>query len=200
MTWLKQGSVSRHRRTVISFLISVLFAPEQEWTQFLGIHRQTYTECSVTVWKEALRMLWELLFDNISSKKVTWEPHLCHIFKISDFYVVICLFFSGLFYPKDKGTSICIHCSSVILFFFFFLHQDTQKAKQFLPFLQRAGRSEAVVEYVFSGSRLKLYLPKETCLITFLLAGECVPQVTPSVLPWSLKPSCFSSIPPNTGE
>uniref|UniRef100_A0A9L0SPU7 Staphylococcal nuclease domain-containing protein n=1 Tax=Equus caballus TaxID=9796 RepID=A0A9L0SPU7_HORSE len=48
---------------------------------------------------------------------------------------------------------------------------DTQKAKQFLPFLQRAGRSEAVVEYVFSGSRLKLYLPKETCLITFLLAG-----------------------------
>nr|NP_001125262.1 staphylococcal nuclease domain-containing protein 1 [Pongo abelii]CAH90500.1 hypothetical protein [Pongo abelii] len=51
---------------------------------------------------------------------------------------------------------------------------DTQKAKQFLPFLQRAGRSEAVVEYVVSGSRLKLYLPKETCLITFLLAGiEC---------------------------
>lgn len=49
--------------------------------------------------------------------------------------------------------------------------QDTQKAKQFLPFLQRAGRSEAVVEYVFSGSRLKLYMPKETCLITFLLAG-----------------------------
>ncbi|KAL7979763.1 hypothetical protein Chor_008101 [Crotalus horridus] len=49
---------------------------------------------------------------------------------------------------------------------------DTQKAKQFLPFLQRAGRSEAVVEYVFSGSRLKLYLPKETCLITFLLAGR----------------------------
>uniref|UniRef100_A0AAQ5XTJ5 Staphylococcal nuclease domain-containing protein n=1 Tax=Amphiprion ocellaris TaxID=80972 RepID=A0AAQ5XTJ5_AMPOC len=51
---------------------------------------------------------------------------------------------------------------------------ETQKAKQFFPFLQRAGRSEAVVEYVFSGSRLKLYMPKETCLITFLLAGiEC---------------------------
>lgn len=53
------------------------------------------------------------------------------------------------------------------------LAQETQKAKQFLPFLQRAGRSEAVVEYVFSGSRLKLYMPKETCLITFLLAGKC---------------------------
>lgn len=53
-----------------------------------------------------------------------------------------------------------------------FVHQETHKAKQFLPFLQRAGRSEAVVEYVFSGSRLKLYMPKETCLITFLLAGR----------------------------
>lgn len=57
----------------------------------------------------------------------------------------------------------------------FSLSQDTQKAKQFLPFLQRAGRSEAVVEYVFSGSRLKLFMPKETCLITFLLAGEPAP-------------------------
>lgn len=28
------------------------------------------------------------------------------------------------------------------------------------------------MEYVFSGSRLKLFMPKETCLITFLLAGE----------------------------
>lgn len=54
----------------------------------------------------------------------------------------------------------------------FLCFQETQKAKLFLPFLQRAGRSEAVVEYVFSGSRLKLYLPKETCLITFLLAGR----------------------------
>uniref|UniRef100_A0A4W5MCV1 Staphylococcal nuclease and tudor domain containing 1 n=1 Tax=Hucho hucho TaxID=62062 RepID=A0A4W5MCV1_9TELE len=63
---------------------------------------------------------------------------------------------------------------SLSLVLAFFLLQETQKAKQFLPFLQRAGRSEAVVEYVFSGSRLKLYMPKETCLITFLLAGiEC---------------------------
>nr|XP_032804965.1 staphylococcal nuclease domain-containing protein 1 [Petromyzon marinus] len=54
------------------------------------------------------------------------------------------------------------------------LSGDVQKAKQFLPFLQRAGRSEAIVEHVFSGSRIKLFLPKETCLITFLLAGiEC---------------------------
>ena len=52
--------------------------------------------------------------------------------------------------------------------------QDVPKAKQFLPFLQRAGRMEAVVEFVASGSRLRLYIPRETCLITFLLSGiEC---------------------------
>jgi staphylococcal nuclease domain-containing protein 1 len=51
---------------------------------------------------------------------------------------------------------------------------DVPKAKQFLPFLQRAGRCEAVAEFVASGSRIRLYIPKETCLITFLLSGiEC---------------------------
>uniref|UniRef100_A0A8U8C7M7 Staphylococcal nuclease domain-containing protein 1 n=1 Tax=Geospiza parvula TaxID=87175 RepID=A0A8U8C7M7_GEOPR len=76
---------------------------------------------------------------------------------------------------------------------------DTQKAKQFLPFLQRAGRSEAVVEYVFSGSRLKLFLPKETCLITFLLAGiECprgarnVPGLTQEGEPFSEEATLFT--------
>ncbi|XP_053572302.1 staphylococcal nuclease domain-containing protein 1 [Bombina bombina] len=76
---------------------------------------------------------------------------------------------------------------------------DTQKAKQFLPFLQRAGRSEAIVEYVFSGSRLKLYMPKETCLITFLLAGiECprgarnVPGGTQEREPYSEEATVFT--------
>ena len=50
--------------------------------------------------------------------------------------------------------------------------QDVPKAKQFLPFLQRAGRSDAVVEFVASGSRLRLFLPRETCLITFLISGD----------------------------
>jgi staphylococcal nuclease domain-containing protein 1 len=51
---------------------------------------------------------------------------------------------------------------------------DVAKAKQFFPFLQRAGKAEALVEFVASGSRLRLYIPKETCLITFLLSGiEC---------------------------
>ena len=57
-------------------------------------------------------------------------------------------------------------------------YQDLAKSKQFLPFLQRAGRSEAVVEFVASGSRLRLYIPRETCLITFLLAGITCPRGT----------------------
>lgn len=48
---------------------------------------------------------------------------------------------------------------------------DSTRARQFLSSLQRSGRVEAIVEFVTSGSRLKLYIPKETCLITFLLAG-----------------------------
>jgi len=53
---------------------------------------------------------------------------------------------------------------------------DANKAKQFLPFLQRAGKLDAVVEFVASGSRLRLYVPRETCLFTFLLAGISCPR------------------------
>ena len=48
---------------------------------------------------------------------------------------------------------------------------DVGKSKQFLPFLQRAGRMQAVVEFVASGSRFRVYIPRETCVVTFLLAG-----------------------------
>lgn len=57
------------------------------------------------------------------------------------------------------------------------LSGDVQKSRQFLPFLQRAGRSHANVEFVASGSRLRIYLPKETCLLTFLLGGISCPRV-----------------------
>jgi len=53
---------------------------------------------------------------------------------------------------------------------------DATKAKQFLPFLQRAGRLEALVEFVASGSRVRVYIPRETCLITFLLSGISCPR------------------------
>nr|QBI71278.1 ebna2 binding protein P100 [Liposcelis bostrychophila] len=53
---------------------------------------------------------------------------------------------------------------------------DPTRARQFLSSLQRSGKIEAVVEFVTSGSRLRLYIPKETCLITFLLAGINCPR------------------------
>jgi len=56
------------------------------------------------------------------------------------------------------------------------LSGDVNKSKQFLPFLQRAGRMQGVVEFIASGSRLRVYIPRETCVITFLLAGITCPR------------------------
>lgn len=47
---------------------------------------------------------------------------------------------------------------------------------QYLPSWQRALRTEAVVEFVASGSRFRLFIPKESCLVTFLLAGITCPR------------------------
>jgi staphylococcal nuclease domain-containing protein 1 len=35
---------------------------------------------------------------------------------------------------------------------------------------------QAVVEFVASGSRFRLYIPRETCVITFLLSGINCPR------------------------
>lgn len=56
------------------------------------------------------------------------------------------------------------------------LSGDAAKSKLFLPYLQRAGKITALVEYVASGSRLRLFVPRETRLITFLLAGISCPR------------------------
>lgn len=53
---------------------------------------------------------------------------------------------------------------------------ESAKAKQFLPFLSRQAQVEALVEYVASGSRVRAYIPKETCLINFLLNGIQCPK------------------------
>ncbi|XP_013147261.1 PREDICTED: staphylococcal nuclease domain-containing protein 1 [Papilio polytes] len=53
---------------------------------------------------------------------------------------------------------------------------DPAKARKFLPFLKRIQKTEAVVEFVASGSRLRLYIPKESVLVTFLLAGVVCPR------------------------
>lgn len=46
-----------------------------------------------------------------------------------------------------------------------------KKTKDFLPFLQRSRRLPAIVDYVFSGHRFKLLIPKETCSIAFSFSG-----------------------------
>jgi staphylococcal nuclease domain-containing protein 1 len=51
------------------------------------------------------------------------------------------------------------------------LQGTTKKAKDFLPFLQRSRRLPAIVDYVLSGARFKLMIPKETCAIAFSLSG-----------------------------
>lgn len=47
---------------------------------------------------------------------------------------------------------------------------------QYLPSWQRALRTEAIVEFVASGSRFRVFIPKESCLVTFLLAGITCPR------------------------
>jgi len=54
--------------------------------------------------------------------------------------------------------------------------ENAAKAKQFLPFFQRGGRTQAIVEYVANGSRFKLIIPKENCKLTFVLGGVRCPR------------------------
>lgn len=56
------------------------------------------------------------------------------------------------------------------------LQGDLARSKQFLPYLQRGARAEGVVEFLTSGSRMRVYVPKETCLLTFLLGGINCPK------------------------
>ncbi|TPX59628.1 hypothetical protein PhCBS80983_g02339 [Powellomyces hirtus] len=50
------------------------------------------------------------------------------------------------------------------------------KAKQFFPFLQRAGNVAGVVDYVSSGSRFRIYVPSQNCTLTLVLAGIRAPR------------------------
>lgn len=48
--------------------------------------------------------------------------------------------------------------------------------QQYLPSWQRALRTEAIVEFIASGSRFRVYIPKDSCLVTFLLGGITCPR------------------------
>ena len=57
---------------------------------------------------------------------------------------------------------------------------DPRKAKGYVGFLQRSGILKATVEYVFSGSRYKLWIPKENCSIMMALSEVRCPQPSSS--------------------
>lgn len=54
--------------------------------------------------------------------------------------------------------------------------ETIQKAKGYLSFLQRQKRVPAVVDYVSSGSRFKVIIPKENARLTFVLGGIRAPR------------------------
>lgn len=59
------------------------------------------------------------------------------------------------------------------------LSNDPSKAKQFLPFLQRGStdsRRDGLVEFVYSGSRIKVFVPKENCALNLILSGISTPK------------------------
>jgi len=57
---------------------------------------------------------------------------------------------------------------------------DPKKAKTYAGTLQRAGSTKAIVDYVFNGSRFKLYIPSENCYVAFALSNIRCPQPSPS--------------------
>jgi staphylococcal nuclease domain-containing protein 1 len=50
------------------------------------------------------------------------------------------------------------------------------KARALLPSLQRKGQINGVVEHVYTGSRMKIYLPSDNCFISLMLAGIRSPE------------------------
>ncbi|KAL6493779.1 Translin-1 [Orobanche gracilis] len=80
----------------------------------------------------------------------------------------------GLFHELSKSNPTS-HWGFGIFFVGLIVKAPAKKAKDFLPFLQRSRRMSAVVEYVFSGHRYKLDIPKETCSIAFSLSGVRCP-------------------------
>jgi staphylococcal nuclease domain-containing protein 1 len=53
---------------------------------------------------------------------------------------------------------------------------SANEAKEYLPFLQRAGQIPAVVDYVFSGHRFKVTAPKENVSMVFSVSGVRAPM------------------------
>lgn len=69
---------------------------------------------------------------------------------------------------KDKDPPQAMHINDLT-------KASAKKARDFLSFIQRSRRQHAIVEYVLSGHRFKVYLPKETCSIAFSFSGVRCP-------------------------
>lgn len=55
-------------------------------------------------------------------------------------------------------------------------NRQVSKAQTYLSSFKRNKFVTGVVEYCFSGSRMKIYVPKENCMISFVLGGLRTPQ------------------------
>ncbi|KAJ9108141.1 hypothetical protein QFC19_002609 [Naganishia cerealis] len=75
----------------------------------------------------------------------------------------------GIHSPKDVTLPRIVDAS-----------ESGAKAAQFLPSWKRSGKHAAVVDFVPSGSRFKLFLPKENKKLTFVLAGVKAPRAARS--------------------
>jgi len=86
---------------------------------------------------------------------------------------------------------------------------SANEAKEQLPFLQRAGEMAAVVDYVFSGHRFKVTVPKENVTMIFAVSGVKAPMAprpgeAPAPLPTAgaaaASGSGATSAPPTGGK
>jgi hypothetical protein len=73
------------------------------------------------------------------------------------------------------GSMFCIISARVVLSPKLMMQGTSSKARNILPFLQKQRRLLAIVDYVLSGHRYKLLIPKETCAIAFALSGVRCP-------------------------
>lgn len=75
--------------------------------------------------------------------------------------------------------------------------ETLQRAKQYLSTFQRAKRVAGVVEFVSSGGRFKIFVPREYCKLTLVLSGIRVPRTARNASeasePWGQEAADFAT-------
>ncbi|XP_020254427.1 ribonuclease TUDOR 2-like [Asparagus officinalis] len=80
-----------------------------------------------------------------------------------------------LYKERDKDGKLMREPKPTVVHITDLTTASAKKARDFLPFLQKSRRLPAMVEYVLSGHRFKLLIPKETCSIAFAFSGVRCP-------------------------